>query len=84
MALRGVAGLGVQVRGLHQRLALHRAVLGRIGGDALELRGRLARAVGLDVGDRELARHVRLQLVLREVAPEVLEHGDRAVPLLEG
>src|SRR5438105_2273670 len=79
-----VAGLGVEVGGLHQRLALHGVSLGGACGDALELRGGLARPVGFRVGHRELAGDLRLQLVLRELAAEILEHADGAVPLLEG
>ena len=45
--------------------------------------GGLAGAVGRGVGDGELARHVRLQRRLRELVTEILEHRDRAVPLLE-
>src|SRR6266699_4672876 len=79
-----VAGLGVEVGGLHQRLALHGVSLGGVCGDALELRGGLGRPVGFRVGHRELAGDLRLQLVLRELAAEILEHADGAVPLLEG
>src|SRR5438874_8744307 len=79
-----VAGLGVEVGGLHQRLALHGVSLGGVCGDALELRGGLARPVGFRVGHRELAGDLRLQLVLRELAAEIFEHADGAIPLLEG
>src|SRR5438477_2305060 len=79
-----VAGLGVEVGGLHQRLALNGVSLGGVCGNALELRGGLARPVGFRVGHRELAGDLRLQLVLRELAAEIFEHADGAIPLLEG
>src|SRR6185436_12165831 len=82
--LRHVVRFGVQIRGLHERFALHLAVLLRVAGDALELRGRLAAAPRFGVRDGELVTNLGLQLVLRIVAAEGFEHVDRAIPLFQG
>src|SRR2546429_2217424 len=79
-----VASLGVQVRGLHERFTLYGATLGGVCRDPLELRGSLARAAGFRVRHGELAGDLRLQLMLRELAPKILEHADGALPLFEG
>jgi len=79
----GIVGLGIQIRRLQERLALHLGILVRVSGDALKLtRGRTG-VIALGVRHRKLARHIRGQLALGEIAPEILEHADRPIPLLE-
>ena len=79
--LRRIARLLVQHSGPLARLALHVGRFTRRLGDLLELGRRQRGAMRLAVGNGQLARDVGLQLGLREVRPEPLEHDDRLVPL---
>ena len=79
----GIIGLGVEIRGFQQRLALHLGILMRICCDALEFTRRGPRAIARGIRNRKLARYVRGELALGKLAAEILEHADRPIPLLQ-
>ena len=80
---RRVACLFVQIGGAQGRLARHGGILGRCGGNALELgRGRGA-APGLDIGHGQFAGDVGTEFALRVITPVGFQHGDRLIPLFD-